>query len=95
MIDTTEENKWLKEWVKDDADNLGTDLETRTFNALEVEMIMQIYSYEVVTNNVLLHNVSNRRELFYSFLQMLSDDDILSSDNTHDDIIEKFEKTMI
>ena len=59
MIDTTEQNKWLKEWVKDDPDNLGTDLETRTFNALEVEMIMQIYSSEVVKNNVALHDVSN------------------------------------
>lgn len=65
MIDTTEQNRWLKEWVKDDPDNLGTDLETRTFNALEVEMIMQIYSSEVVKNNVLLHNVSRRSEQLF------------------------------
>jgi hypothetical protein len=47
-MDTTKQNEWLKEWVKDDTDNLGTDLETRIFNALEVEMIMKIYSEEVV-----------------------------------------------
>ncbi len=59
MIDTTEQKKWLKEWVKDDPDNLGTDLETRSFNSLEVEVIMQIYSSEVVKYNVALHSVSN------------------------------------
>ena len=46
MIDTKEQNDWLKEWVKDDPEGLGKDLETRMFNALEVEMIMQIYRDE-------------------------------------------------
>ena len=58
MINTKKQSEWLEEWVKDDPDNLGTDLETRTFNALEVEIIMQIYSTEVVKNNVALHGVT-------------------------------------
>ena len=58
MINTKKQSEWLEEWVKDDHDNLGTDLETRTFNALEVEIIMQIYSTEVVKNNVALHGVT-------------------------------------
>ena len=48
MIDTTEQNKWLKNWIKEDLDNLGTDLETRTFTSLEVEIIMKIYSLELL-----------------------------------------------
>lgn len=43
MIDTIKEANWLKEWIKDDPENLGTDLEVRVFDALEVEMIMNIY----------------------------------------------------
>ena len=46
MIDLREQHEWLKEWVKDDPDGLGIDLETRLFNATEVEMIMQIYTDE-------------------------------------------------
>jgi len=47
MIDLIKEEEWLQEWVNDDVDNLGKDLDTRTFNALEVEMIMAVYSPEI------------------------------------------------
>lgn len=53
MINIKEQIEWLENWVKDDPEGLGKDLDTRTFNALEVAMIMQIYTDE----QLLIHGV--------------------------------------
>tara|TARA_R110000822_G_C15248734_1_gene487110 strand:+ start:379 stop:675 length:297 start_codon:yes stop_codon:yes gene_type:complete len=37
-----------------------------------------------------INSNTNQKKILYNFLRMLSDDGILSSDNTHDDIIKKF-----
>ena len=59
MINIKEQIEWLEDWIQDDPEGLGKDLDTRTFNALEVAMIMQIYKDE----QLILSGVSQQSEL--------------------------------
>ena len=59
MINIKEQIEWLEDWIQDDPEGLGKDLDTRTFNALEVAMIMQIYKDE----QLILFGVSQQSEL--------------------------------
>lgn len=49
MVDLREEHEWLNDWVKADLDGLGSNINTRKFDAFEVELIMKIYSESLLT----------------------------------------------